>query len=488
MRFPAVFSSLRLVLLLQVAVPVLLLLGVMLAVGLNLVGQFIESRMQRDLQLVARTIHLPIAQALERRDLEQLQNSMASVFGITEVYGAYVFDKNGRRLSSFGAVNPTREQATEALEQIVEGEFAQYERIRGRNVYSFFMPIFDAAGQPDGLLQVTRRRSDIEKELAQLHYWAWGGFALVSILILGILAFTHQRAIGRPMQHLLASMRRVSEGQQKHRADINGPLEINQLASGLNGMLDAIDAANARELTQREAREVMAEKLRQNETLAALGQLSAGVAHELGAPLSVVDGRASRLLRRLSAAADQQELQEIKNQAARMTSIIQQLLSFGRASRAAKRPLAIAPLIGRAVALLDQDSSMIEVQGGPELTIEGDSLSLEQALVNLLRNACQACPAGPVEVYWQAANQQLEIMIDDAGPGIPENLRSQIFEPFVTSKTPGQGSGLGLAIVQRVLREHQANIALIDSKLGGTCFRLRFKLTDKQDDPNHHEQ
>lgn len=79
-------------------------------------------------------------------------------------------------------------------------------------------------------------------------------------------------------------------------------------------------------------------------------------------------------------------------------------------------------------------------------------------------------------------------MIDDAGPGIPENLRAQIFEPFVTSKTPGQGSGLGLAIVQRVLREHQASIALIDSKLGGTCFRLRFKLTDKQDEPDHHEQ
>lgn len=488
MRFPVVFSSLRSVLLLQVAVPVILLLAIMLAVGLALVGQFVESRMQRDLQLVARTIHLPIAQALERRDISQLQNSMASIFGISEVYGAYVFDKNGQRLSSFGAVNPTRQQATEALEQIVDGEFAQYERIRGRNVYSFFMPIFDAAGRPNGLLQVTRRRSDIEQELRQLHYWAWGGFALVSVLIVGTLAFAHQRAIGRPLQNLLGSMQRVSQGEQKHRAPINGPAEINQLASGLNGMLDAINAANARELTQREAREMMAEKLRQNETLAALGQLSAGVAHELGAPLSVVDGRASRLLRRLPAPADQQELQEIKNQAARMTSIIQQLLSFGRSSRADKRQLAVESLIARAIALLDEHAGSIQVRAGPAVTIYGDSLSLEQALLNLLRNACQACPQGPVEVSWQADHQQVELIIDDGGPGIPEVLKSQIFEPFVTSKIPGQGSGLGLAIVQRVMREHQATINLIDSRLGGACFRLRFKRADKQDEQNSHDQ
>lgn len=481
MRFFKGFKSLRSVLLLQVAVPVLLLLAIMLAVGLALVGQFIESRMQRDLQLVARTIHLPISQAIERRDLEQLQNSMASVFGITEVYGAYVFDKYGQRLSSFGAVNPTRQQATEALAQIVDGEFAQYERIRGRNVYSFFMPIFDATGQPNGLLQVTRRRSDIERELSELQYWAWGGFVLVSIVILGTLAFAHQRAIGRPMEQLLQSMQRVRDGEKTHRAEMQGPLEVNELARGLNGMLDAIDAANARELTQREAREMMAEKLRQNETLAVLGQLSAGVAHELGAPLSVVDGRASRLMRRLTDATDQKELQEIKDQSARMTAIIQQLLSYGRSSRSEKRQLSVPSLVARAVALLDEYAGKITVKAGPEVTLYGESLGLEQALVNLLRNACQACPNGPVEILWQQDERHLSIMIDDAGEGIPDTMKAQIFEPFVTSKVPGQGSGLGLAIVKRVLRDHQASIALVDSQLGGACFQLRFPINKKDE-------
>jgi signal transduction histidine kinase len=480
MRFPSIFSNLRLVLIMQVALPVLLVLAFILAIGLSMVGQFIEERMQRDLQQVARTIHLPVSQALERQDLDQLQNSMASVFGITEVYGAYLFDANGKRLSSFGVVNPTQEQATDALEQIMQGEFAQYERIRGRDVYSFFMPLFDATGQPNGLLQVTRRRSDIDRELTELKYWAWGGFGLVSLIILGVISYSHQRAIEAPLQRLVESMRRVSHGDRQHRAAEQGPIEISQLAKGLNGMLDAIEQVENSEAQQRTAREQMAERLRQTETMAALGQLSAGVAHELGAPLTVVDGRANRLLRRMDNEKDIVELNEIRQQAARMTSIIQQLLSFGRSSRAQMRDLDLTSLVERSESLLANQGYQITLIKGPQAKINGDSLSLEQALINLLRNACQACPDGPVELSWQV-DEQLHIHIDDAGPGITADQQNQVFEPFVTTKAPGEGSGLGLAIVQRIMREHQGEVVLSESPLGGARFTLFLPLVTTQD-------
>lgn len=479
MRLPAWFSSLRLVLILQAAVPVLIILGVILAIGLSLVGSFIEDRLQRDLQLVAKTIHLPVSQALERRDLSQLQNSMASVFGITEVYGAYLFDENGRQLSSFGVVNPTREQASDALEQVVQGEFSQYERIRGRDVYSFFMPIFDATGQPNGLLQVTRRRSDIEQELTQLRHAAWGGFALVSILILGTLTLAHHRAIGGPLGRLLNSIRQVGTGDRQHRASLQGPTEIRQLAHGLNGMLDAIEEAEQRETQQRQAREKMAERLRQTETLAALGQLSAGVAHELGAPLSVVDGRASRLLRRTDDERDIKELNDIRHQASRMTAIVEQLLCFGRSSRAQMRALDVSALVKRSVALLDDKAGRVDISAGETVAITGDSLSLEQALVNLLRNACQACEKGTIRIGWQKSDSaHVLIWVEDSGNGIPADKQKEIFEPFVTTKAPGEGSGLGLAIVQRVLREHQGDIRLADSELGGARFEMLLPVTD----------
>jgi C4-dicarboxylate-specific signal transduction histidine kinase len=246
-------------------------------------------------------------------------------------------------------------------------------------------------------------------------------------------------------------------------------------------MLDAIESAEANENSQRQAREQMAGRLRRAETMAALGQLSAGVAHELGAPLTVVDGRASRLIRRIDNQQDHQELNDIRHQVMRMTAIIEQLLSFGRTSRAKKRPLDVAALIARAQALLEDEGERIHIIPGPRATITGDSLSLEQALVNLLRNASQACPEGGIQISWRSEPAHLIINVDDAGPGVDEDMRKQIFEPFVTSKKPGEGSGLGLAIVQRVMQEHNGDIQLGDSPLGGAQFRLRFPLNTDAD-------
>lgn len=468
-------GNLRRVLLARVALPVLLILALILFAGQAFVSHFIEERMQRDLRLVARAVHLPISQAMARNDLEQMQNSMASLFSITEVYGAYLFDVDGNPLISFGVVNPTQAQAEVALEKTLTGEFDQYERIRGRNVYSFFMPMFDELGQPNGLLQVTRRHSDIDKQLNRLAIGSWGGFTLISLLILGILVLTHQRAIGQPLQRILESIRRVEAGDHDHRASVEGPNEIRQLAEGLNGMLNAIQEAETREQQQRMERESISERLRQTETLAALGQLSAGVAHELGAPLSVVDGRASRLQRRLSNKKDIHELQEIRQQTTRMTSIIQQLLSYGRSSRSQLRQLDLLSVISRAESLIESEGYEITLKPGPELSVLGDSLSLEQAFINLLRNACQACPEGPVLVHW-FVKDSLHLLIEDGGKGIDPAISAQLFEPFVTTKTPGEGSGLGLAIVKRIIEEHQGCVKVHQSQLGGACFELIFPL------------
>ena len=475
MPYQLLSGNLRRVLLVRVALPVLVILAIILSAGQMLVSHFIEERMQRDLQLVARAVYLPISQAMARNDLEQMQNNMASLFGITEVYGAYLFDADGNPVISFGVVNPTQAQAEDALLKTLSGEFDQYERIRGRDVYSFFMPMFDEFGQPNGLLQVTRRHSDIDQQLRRLAYGSWGGFLLTSLLILGILVLTHQRAIGRPLDRILRSIQRVEAGEHHHRAVEDGPSEMRKLASGLNGMLDAIQQAEAREEQQRLEREMIAERLRQTETLAALGQLSAGVAHELGAPLSVVDGRASRLQRRLTETKDLDELQDIRHQTARMTSIIQQLLSYGRSSRAKIRQLDLYALVARAQSLIEGEGFHVELIPGNKAMLQGDSLSLEQAIINLLRNACQACPEGPVKIHW-SVDDKIHLIIEDGGAGIDASIKEQLFEPFVTTKIPGQGSGLGLAIVKRIVEEHQGRIEVQQSELGGARFELIFPL------------
>ncbi|WP_409523886.1 ATP-binding protein [Nitrincola sp. MINF-07-Sa-05] len=483
MRLKFTPGSLRSVLLLQVALPLLLMLAVILAATLSVVGHFAEERLQRDLSLVARAIRLPVTEALQRDDIAQLQNSLASIFDITEVYGAYLFDADGQRLISFGAVSPTRRQADEAMKMTVDGEFAQYESIRGRDVYSFFLPLFDRLGQPSGLLQVTRLRRDIEAELKQLKRRSWGGFALASLLILGALSLTHQRAIGQPLQRLLDSIRKVESGERQHRATEDGPREVIRLASELNQMLDAIQHAENKAREQQKEQERLSGQLREAETLAALGQLSAGVAHELGAPLSVVDGRARRLLRRHTQAQDVSELEDIRHQAQRMTAIVEQLLSYGRSVRAQPHSLDVAALIARARKQLQDEGLQIQLKEGPTCRIRGDALMLEQALINLMRNACQACPDGPVTLGWQCEDGVV-LYVEDAGPGIPPEQIEHLFRPFYTTKAPGEGSGLGLAIVKRIMREHHGHVEIHNSHLGGARFELHFTIREESADEN----
>lgn len=462
------FGSLRMVLLFQVGLPVLALLASVLVLGLGFINHLTEERLQRDLQQVARAIRLPVSTALDTKDFEQLNSSLESIFEIHEVFGAYLFDVDGNLLISLGAVEPTQAQADRAIKQTEqEGEYDQYENISGRNVYSFFMPLFDVAGRPNGLLQVARLKSGIEDELRKIALLAWSGFAFVALLIILVLTWTHRRAIGTPLNRLVAGMHEIESGNVEHRLTATGPDEMKRLVAGLNGMLDSIQHAERQADQQRMERAAMAEKLRQSETLAALGQLSAGVAHELGAPLTVIDGRAQRLMRNLDSPDQTRELNDIRDQVQRMSRIVQQLLDYGRNSRSERKPLELGLLVKSAVSNHEQPDRRTRIIEGPKVFIHTDVSSMEQVLSNLLRNAWQADPHGEVSIGWNLASPvQLLIFVQDEGPGIPAEQRGRVLEPFVTTKTPGQGSGLGLAIVQRIVREHGGHVHITDNPAG----------------------
>ncbi len=469
--------SLRSYLIVQVGLPVILILGIVVALGLSVVSFYTEERLQRNLRILAQAISLPVSEALEQNNTQQIEASLASVFDISEVYSAYLFNQDGDRIASFGNVRPSQSQSDEALRQTEDGEFAQYESIDGRSVYSYFLPLFQSSGQPNGLLQITRRRSDIEQELNQLRIWSWAGFGLVSLLVLSTIGLAHQRSIGRPIKRLLGSMERVERGDREHRAATEGPDEIKRLAVGLNDILDAIDLAERKVNHQREEREIMAERLRQTETLAALGQLSAGVAHELGAPLSVVNGRAQRLERRASDDEEKRELSAIRDQAQRMTAIVEQLLSFGRRSQAEHQRLDLGQWMADVLTRFRDEFPEADVYltTGPAATIQGDALSLEQAVINLLRNAAQSSRGSRIDLGWYSQEGSmangLVLFVRDRGPGIPEAIETELFKPFFSTKQPGEGSGLGLAIVKRVMREHLGEVRVRNMKPG-----VRFEL------------
>ncbi|MFP3939829.1 MAG: ATP-binding protein [Thermoanaerobaculia bacterium] len=487
--------GLRSALVLHVLLPVVLAMSVAAVLAVSGLERHMERRMEEDVELVARALQRPLARSLERGRSGAVEEALNSAFRIDRVFGAYVYDAGGETLATAGREEslPQRRRLTELAEEgRTKGEYGE---VAGRNVYSYFVPLADSSGRVSALLQVTRRREDFESYFERLR-WQAGSLLMASwIAVGGLVLAGHRRAAGRHLNRLLASMARVGAGERTHRAEESGPWEIGRLAHQLNDMLDAISRAE-QELEQRRRREsALRDELRDSERLAALGRLAAGVAHELGTPLSVIDGRVQRTQRRLRNAGGndpprgpesssgavapgpevEAALDEVAAQVRRMESVVRQLLDFGRRGELEVEEVGVAEVYraaGDAVrGLADERSTRLDVSTPPDdLRLVVDAGRLERVLINLLANAVHAAGDGRVRLGWELAGRELTLTVDDDGPGVPEDSHGRIFEPFFTTKRVGEGSGLGLAVVHGLVQELGGRIRVMDGPLGGARF------------------
>ncbi|MBK1692036.1 sensor histidine kinase [Ectothiorhodospira mobilis] len=448
--------------------------------GLRTLEAGVEARMEQDIELVARAIHLPLREAMARGQRGDIQQALDSAFRIDQVYGAYVYDENGELVAASGPRSPSMERRRDAREATVTGTHGAYDDRDGEELYSFFMPLIDVGGRIRGLLQVTRQGSDFHADLARVRFRALVALGAVTLLLVAVVVVGHHRAVGRHVDRLAAAMVRVGRGERDLRVSGRGPRELQELARALNRMLADMQRSAAELETRRAEQAALEERLRQSEKLAAIGRLAAGVAHELGTPLGVVDGQAQRALRHVEAKSPPQAaLLKIRQEVARMDDIVRQLMDFGRRNPLRRRPEAVGRLIQAAVAQVgpDLEHTGTRLEGcdpSPAAVIPMDRVRLEQALVNLLRNAVQAAPGGRVRLSWREREEHiLELRVEDDGPGIDPAHRNRLFEPFFTTKSVGQGTGLGLAVAHGAVTEHGGEISVEDSPLGGACFVLK---------------
>lgn len=475
-------------LLLRVVVP---LLSIMIGFGYLLlwtVERGSERRLQEEVELVARAVRLPISYSLERNRETTVQEALRSVLQIGRVYGAYVYDRDGRLIAASASVEPGQSAAERKELAAVDERTGKYQIIKGRPVFSFFLPLEDSGGRINGLLQVTRRQGDFEHDIRNLRLIAGGLSSTLALAAIVIVLLGHRAAIGKHLQRLAQSMVRVSAGERAHRAPLGGPQEIAALGAALNSMLDSITAAEER-LAQQQAREDrLQEQLRRNEQLAAVGRLAAGVAHELGSPLSVIEGRAQRALR--SPALDQPQrevLKQIRREVDRLSNIVRQLLDFGRAAGRARGQLSAAAIVRSAVTAVADELAERRVDLQLELPAEAvacqvDPTRFEQALTNLLRNAAQASPGGTVSLRCWQQGERVLFQVEDDGPGIAADHKAALFEPFFTTKPPGKGSGLGLAVAHGVVAEHDGRLSLVQGSLSGAAFRIELPIVSHDEE------
>ena len=219
------------------------------------------------------------------------------------------------------------------------------------------------------------------------------------------------------------------------------------------------------------------------ERLATLGELAAGVVHELNNPLTSITVYAEYLVRKLEAAgadvSDLEKLRRIGASAQRILRFSRDLVQYARPSGKESEPIDLAAVVRQSVSicehLVERGGIALGVEVDPDLpVIQAVGGQLEQVLINLITNAVHAVENGGKVVVRAQRDGEGDVLLEvaDSGPGVPAEDREKIFEPFFTTKPDGKGTGLGLPIVRNIVEEHRGEIRVGVSDLGGAAFRV----------------
>ena len=329
-------------------------------------------------------------------------------------------------------------------------------------------------GAPFGVIEVA-------ESMAPREAFVWRGHAqtaavgLIVVMLAGALAaILGTRLVGKPVAALAASVRSLGDGHFVRPALRPRNDELGVLANELSTLSDRLAAR---------------ERLRHDDRLRTIGQLAAGVAHELGTPLSVIAVRARLIASGESSGAETEaHATAIAEQTDRMTTLIRQLLDYSRRGieRAVDIDLSATSL--QTVEMLEpiarprRVSLVVESDGGT--TVHADAAQMQQVLTNLVLNGIHAMPTGgrllirtghgpavrpgatapSVERCW--------VRVTDEGPGIAPADLQRIFEPFFTTKAAGEGTGLGLAVAQTIVEEHGGWIDVTSQPGRGATFSV----------------
>jgi signal transduction histidine kinase len=341
----------------------------------------------------------------------------------------------------------------------------------GRTVFVYRTPLFDPRRNVAGALEL-RLNVDASAE----REWAAFGLAigLGMLALFGLLvAIYTKRWVGRPIRQLRDGMDHVIRGDLTHVLPLDNREEIGRIAYRFNEMTARLRAAQDEIRVNAETKLQLESRLRRSEKLAAIGQLSAEIAHEVGTPLNVIGGRAGTLQRKAEQPDEvRKNAQIITEQVQRITKIIEQVLDLARAPTPQHETVSLPQLIDDSVGLLEHQSQRARVAiaqdhepGLPEVTGDGDGL--RQVVLNLLVNAIQAMPdGGQLEIRTELTHRRkggldlappqhyVALSVQDEGTGISAENRARVFDPFFTTKAKGEGTGLGLTVVHGIVKAH----------------------------------
>ena len=371
-----------------------------------------------------------------------------------------------------------------------------------------YEPITNLAGERIGMLAVglpeqpyTAARDEVTLSFAII--------ALVCFLLIVVATYFLTRSLVRPLEEMAEVSRGIAAGDLSQRVHVTTTQsELGLLSTSFNDMLDRISQMKS-ELEQwaRTLENKVEERTEQlikvqaqaarHQRLASVGQLAAGVAHEINNPLGGILTFASIVLEDLRPDdPHREELEEVVRQAVRCRKIVTGLLEFSRQRETQKALADVNQVVYRTLQLLETQALFHDIHVSRRLDANMpsavmDESQMQQVFMNLILNAVDAMDGkGNLTIETRHSKEKKEILVrvTDTGCGIPPEIRESIFDPFFTTKDPGKGTGLGLAVSWRIVQAHGGRMD-IESEVGkGTVFSVylplvtKLPMTDEADD------
>lgn len=478
-----------------------LVVGVVMTVG----GYFIlhqreivlEQSMRNEVEAHARTLQIAL-EAMYRAGREhEAQELIDSMSDNPRVSAVVLFSALGDVIKVSDQLVADEIKFPPEVRHVLEtGDLAESIRIiNNEEVFSILMPI-RVGNKRQGVFEIALPMSFIEADYAR----ARREIALVTLLLFVIIIFVvvlvTRYSILRPIDELLRGAAALGRGNLDYRVIVpSNDHEFAQLENEFNRMANNLEEQRNNALREMEKRLKLERELRQSEHLASVGRLAAGVAHEIGTPLNVIEVRAEQVLNDQDGSLERRRrnITIIITQVERIAFIVRQLLNLARPYKLQRVPIDLNALIASTVDMLETklktsngSNVIVEIEPHESTWVNGDKELLRQVFSNLIVNAVHAMPNGG-KLWISYAQNKIEkdgkrflvVQVSDNGTGIKPEHFSPLFDPFFTTKDVGSGIGLGLPVSRRIIEEHGGWIEAANNEHGGATFTIHLPVAPK---------
>ena len=482
-------------------------------VATAVVAGAIESARQRDellssqrheLTLIGSALAASVDGGARDQASQRILEQLASIERADPDVDVVVFDRNARPIARSPGARASDEAAAAAAAALHGGEVVASEVVEQKGGEAdaarslVALPFPERSAQVDGAVVLTRPLTEVEARLSA----ARRAIVSTSLLLIGattgLLFLLVRIHLTRPLRSLTEAMQRVTAGDlsiARRPPEKGGGDEVGALTLEFDRMVGELAAARRRVAELAESRSALERGLQRVDKLATLGQLSAGLAHEIGSPLQVMQGRARSLLS--ERARDPAQVQRIaaivSEQADRITRIVEQLMRFARRTPPKLAATGLEAPVRAVLDLLEhaarQQGITLEIDSVPNVPpVRADVDELQQVVLNLVKNALEAtAPGGRITVSLRptarpaadgrpVAAARLEVV--DTGTGMDEATLARLFEPFFTTRAASGGSGLGLAVIKSIVVEHGGTVAASSVRGVGSRFTVELPAAE----------